>query len=104
MYVREQIGTVTGQLLELEKVLCAQARKHQGTVMPGYTHLQRAQPVSFAQHLLAYAAQFSRDVTRLEDCKKRLNECPLGSGALARGQRLDRLRIYRQEHNHNVEI
>ena len=83
LYVREQIGTVVGQLLDLEKVLCAQARKHQGTVMPGYTHLQRAQPVSFAQHLLAYAAQFSRDVTRLEDCRKRLNECPLGSGALA---------------------
>lgn len=83
LYVRREIGTVTGQLLELEKVLCAQARKHQGTVMPGYTHLQRAQPVSFAQHLLAYAAQFARDVTRLEDCRKRLNECPLGSGALA---------------------
>ena len=83
MYVRKEIGTVVGQLLDLEKVLCAQARKHQGTVMPGYTHLQRAQPVSFAQHLLAYAAQFARDVTRLEDCRRRLNECPLGSGALA---------------------
>nr|WP_325230182.1 argininosuccinate lyase [uncultured Oscillibacter sp.] len=83
MYVRKEIGTVIGQLLDLEKVLCAQAKQHQNTVMPGYTHLQRAQPVSFAQHLLAYAAQFSRDVTRLEDCQKRLNECPLGSGALA---------------------
>ena len=83
MYVRKEIGTVIGQLLGLEKVLCAQAKQHQNTVMPGYTHLQRAQPVSFAQHLLAYAAQFSRDVTRLEDCQKRLNECPLGSGALA---------------------
>ena len=83
LYVRKEIGTVIGQLLDLEKVLCAQAGRHQGAVMPGYTHLQRAQPVSFAQHLLAYAAQFSRDVTRLEDCRKRLNECPLGSGALA---------------------
>ncbi len=83
MYVRKEIGTVIGQLLELERVLCRRAREHQGTVMPGYTHLQRAQPISFAQHLLAYAAQFSRDVTRLEDCRKRLNECPLGSGALA---------------------
>ncbi|MCI9331274.1 MAG: argininosuccinate lyase [Oscillibacter sp.] len=83
MYVRQEIGTVIGQLLELEKVLCRQAKEHQGTVMPGYTHLQRAQPVSFAQHLLAYAAQFRRDVTRLEDCRTRLNECPLGSGALA---------------------
>ena len=51
--------------------------------MPGYTHLQRAQPISFAQHLMAYAFQFRRDVTRLEDCAARLNECPLGSGALA---------------------
>ena len=83
MYVRKEIGTVIGRLLDLEKVLCAQSRRHRNTVMPGYTHLQRAQPISFAQHLLAYAAQFSRDVTRLEDCRKRLNECPLGSGALA---------------------
>lgn len=83
MYVRKEIGTVIGRLLDLEKVLCAQARRHRNTVMPGYTHLQRAQPISFAQHLLAYAAQFSRDVTRLEDCRKRLNECPLGSVALA---------------------
>ncbi len=83
MYVRKEIGTVAGQLLDLEAVLCRRAKEHQGAVMPGYTHLQRAQPVSFAQHLLAYAAQFSRDVTRLEDCRKRLNECPLGSGALA---------------------
>ena len=83
MYVRKEIGTVIGRRLDLEKVLCAQARQHRNTVMPGYTHLQRAQPISFAQHLLAYAAQFSRDVTRLEDCRKRLNECPLGSGALA---------------------
>ena len=84
MYVRKEIGTVIGQLLELERVLCRRAREHRETVMPGYTHLQRAQPVSFAQHLMAYAAQFRRDVTRLEDCQKRLNECPLGSGALAR--------------------
>ncbi len=83
MYVREQIPVIVGQLLELETVLCRQAKQYQTAVMPGYTHLQRAQPISFAQHLLAYAAMFSRDVTRLEDCAKRLNECPLGSGALA---------------------
>ena len=83
LYVRKEIGTVIGQLLELEEALCAQARKHRRTVMPGYTHLQRAQPVSFAQHLLAYGAMFRRDVTRLEDCRARLNECPLGCGALA---------------------
>ena len=83
MYVREQIPTIVGQLLELESVLCRQAKQYQTAVMPGYTHLQRAQPISFAQHLMAYANMFARDITRLEDCKKRLNECPLGSGALA---------------------
>ena len=83
MYVREQIPVIVGQLLELETVLCRQARQYQTAVMPGYTHLQRAQPISFAQHLMAYAFQFRRDVTRLEDCAARLNECPLGSGALA---------------------
>ena len=83
MYVRRQIPVLTGQLLELERVLCRQARRHQSAVMPGYTHLQRAQPISFAQHLMAYAQMFARDLTRLEDCAKRLNQCPLGSGALA---------------------
>ena len=83
MYVRGEIPVVVGQLLELEKVLCRQARQYQSAVMPGYTHLQRAQPISFAQHLMAYAQMFARDVTRLEDCAKRLNVCPLGSGALA---------------------
>ena len=83
MYVRTQTGVIVDQLLELEKVLCRQAKQYQTAVMPGYTHLQRAQPISFAQHLMAYAAQFRRDVTRLEDCGKRLNLCPLGSGALA---------------------
>ena len=83
MYVREQIPVMVSQLLELETVLCRQAKKYQTAVMPGYTHLQRAQPISFAQHLMAYAAMFRRDVTRLEDCGARLDECPLGSGALA---------------------
>ena len=83
MYVRDQIPVMIGQLLELEDVLCRQAKQHQNTVMPGYTHLQRAQPISFAHHLMAYANMFARDITRLEDCQKRLNECPLGSGALA---------------------
>ncbi len=83
MYVRGQIPVIVEQLLELERVLCKQARRYQSAVMPGYTHLQRAQPISFAQHLMAYAQMFARDVTRLEDCGKRLNQCPLGSGALA---------------------
>ena len=83
MYVRREIPVIISQLLELEEVLCKKARQHQMTVMPGYTHLQRAQPISFAQHLLAYGSMFRRDITRLEDCAARLNECPLGSGALA---------------------
>ena len=83
MYVREKIPVIVEQLLELETVLCRQAKKYQAAVMPGYTHLQRAQPISFAQHLMAYAAMLGRDVTRLEDCRERLNLCPLGSGALA---------------------
>ena len=83
MYVRREIPVIIAQLLDLQQVLCRQAKAHQSTVMPGYTHLQRAQPISFAQHLMAYANMLCRDVTRLEDCAKRLNECPLGSGALA---------------------
>ena len=67
MYVREQIPVMVKQLLELETVLCRQAKQYQNTVMPGYTHLQRAQPITFAQHLLAYGSMLSRDVTRLED-------------------------------------
>jgi argininosuccinate lyase len=83
MYVRREIGSVIRHLLSLEAVLCDKAKAHQMTVMPGYTHLQRAQPVSFAHHLMAYANMFVRDVTRLEDCRERLNKCPLGCGALA---------------------
>ena len=83
LYLREALSEVIENLLALEAVLCAQARKNQTTVMPGYTHLQRAQPITFAQHLMAYASMFRRDVTRLEDCRVRMNESPLGSGALA---------------------
>ena len=83
MYVRVHIPIIVDRLLYLETVLCKQAKQYQTAVMPGYTHLQRAQPISFAQHLMAYGNMFSRDVKRLEDCAKRLNECPLGSGALA---------------------
>ncbi len=83
LYLRDEISSVVENLLQLEAVLCKKAKEHQKTVMPGYTHLQRAQPITFAQHLLAYASMFARDITRLEDCRKRMNECPLGSGALA---------------------
>ncbi|MEG0779970.1 MAG: argininosuccinate lyase, partial [Oscillospiraceae bacterium] len=83
LYVKREIPVVIDQILALQTVLARQAKEHQTTVLPGYTHLQRAQPISFAQHLLAYAAMLSRDVTRLEDCAVRLDECPLGCGALA---------------------
>lgn len=83
MYVREEIGAVVSEILDLQTALTEQAAKYQDAVMPGYTHLQRAQPITFAQHLMAYANMLCRDVTRLEDCKARMNECPLGSGALA---------------------
>ena len=83
LYLRHEIAAIKGQILDLQQAIIDQAKEHQETVMPGYTHLQRAQPISFAQHLLAYGAMLSRDVTRLEDCGKRMNECPLGSGALA---------------------
>ena len=83
LYLRHEIAEIKQDILDLQKAVVEQAKQHQETVMPGYTHLQRAQPISFAQHLLAYGAMLSRDVTRLEDCQKRMNECPLGCGALA---------------------
>ena len=83
LYVKGEIPRIIGLVLELERVLVKKAKAHLGTVMPGYTHLQRAQPVTFAHYMMAYANMFRRDVTRLEDCRERLDECPLGCGALA---------------------
>ncbi len=83
MYVREQIPVIIGQVVALEKVLINKAKENLDTVMPGYTHLQRAQPTTFAHYMMAYANMLRRDITRLEDCLERLDECPLGSGALA---------------------
>ena len=83
LHLRQEICEITDQILDLQQAILEQARAHTNTVMPGYTHLQRAQPISFAQHLLAYGEQLKRDVTRLADCKRRMNVCPLGSGALA---------------------
>ncbi len=83
LYVKEEIPRVIGLVLELEKVLVKKAKAHLGTVMPGYTHLQRAQPTTVGHYMMAYANMFKRDITRLEDCLERMDECPLGSGALA---------------------
>ena len=83
LYVKEEIPVIISMILDLEQVLEEKAREHTDTVMPGYTHLQRAQPTTFGHYMMAYANMFKRDVTRLEDCLERLDECPLGAGALA---------------------
>ncbi|MCI9157206.1 MAG: argininosuccinate lyase, partial [Lawsonibacter sp.] len=83
LYVKEEIPVIVGQVLDLENVLVKKARATMDAVMPGYTHVQRAQPTTFAHYMMAYANMFKRDVTRLEDCLERLDECPLGAGALA---------------------
>ena len=74
---------IVGMILDLEKVLVKKAEANLDAVMPGYTHLQRAQPTTFAHYMMAYANMLKRDVTRLEDCLERMDECPLGAGALA---------------------
>ena len=83
LYVKEKIPDIIGMILNLEKVLIKKAEANLDTVMPGYTHLQRAQPTTFAHYMMAYANMLRRDVTRLEDCLERMDECPLGAGALA---------------------
>ncbi|XOQ42908.1 MAG: Argininosuccinate lyase [Clostridium sp.] len=83
LYLKEQCAELQKQLYELIEVLCKKALEHKGDVMPGYTHMQRAQPVTFGHHLLAYAEMFLRDVSRLEDAVKRMDYSPLGSCALA---------------------
>ena len=83
LYVKEEIPVIIQQILDLEQVLIEKAEANLETVMPGYTHLQRAQPTTFAHYMMAYANMLRRDVTRLEDCLERMDECPLGAGALA---------------------
>ncbi|WP_339226326.1 argininosuccinate lyase [Oceanobacillus sp. FSL K6-2867] len=83
LYLRDAIGTIIQQLVDVEKALISQAKSNLDTVMPGYTHLQRAQPVLFAHHMMAYVFMFQRDMERLTDSLKRVNKSPLGAGALA---------------------
>ncbi|WP_295153164.1 argininosuccinate lyase [uncultured Ruminococcus sp.] len=83
MNLKVEADEIIALVKELEKTILGIAEKHLTTVMPGYTHMQRAQPITFAHHLMAYANMLLRDIGRLEDCKKRLNIMPLGSGALA---------------------
>ncbi|SDM89076.1 argininosuccinate lyase [Sediminibacillus halophilus] len=83
LYLREALVTISQLLLDLQKALHKQAEANLETVLPGYTHLQRAQPVLFAHHMMAYVYMFQRDIERLSDSWKRVNQSPLGAGALA---------------------
>ncbi len=83
LYVRREIHEIRALVLHFMQVLCDVAEQHRESVMPGYTHLQRAQPITFAHHLMAYANMFRRDVRRLDDCLAGMDALPLGSGALA---------------------
>ncbi len=91
LYLRDEIKEVRELILNLQQVLLDMAGDHLETIMPGYTHMQKAQPLSLAHHLLAYFEMLRRDLDRLDDCHKRMDYMPLGSGALAgTGFNLDR--------------
>ncbi|CAA7618149.1 Argininosuccinate lyase [Magnetospirillum sp. LM-5] len=83
LWVRDAIDGMDGALKGLQQALIERAEEHAATVMPGFTHLQAAQPVTFGHHMLAYVEMIGRDRGRLADARVRLNECPLGSAALA---------------------
>lgn len=83
LYLKKEVKEIEELVKGLIRVIASKAEKYSGTVMPGYTHLQRAQPITFGHHLLAYGEMLLRDLSRLEDCYKRMDEMPLGSCALA---------------------
>ena len=83
LYLRDEIDIVLGFLARLEAALVAQAEQNLDVIMPGYTHLQTAQPVLFSHHMLAYREMIARDISRLQDLRARFNVMPLGAGALA---------------------
>jgi argininosuccinate lyase len=83
LYLRQETDEIRRRIAALQRALVQLAEKHQATILPGYTHLQRAQPVLLAHHLLAYIEMLERDRDRLADARKRINRMPLGSGALA---------------------
>ena len=83
LYCREEIDNITVLITGLQQSLLKQAEQYAAALIPGYTHLQRGQPVTVGHHLLAYVEMLDRDKSRLADCRKRINVCPLGSGALA---------------------
>lgn len=97
LYCREEIDSLIAQLGALQSSLLGQAEQYAAAVIPGYTHLQRGQPVTVGHHLLAYVEMLERDKARLHDCRKRVNVSPLGSGALAGSTiNLDREQIARE--------
>lgn len=83
MYLREQIDHLSEQVKELLAAIVEKAETYRTAIMPGYTHLQRAQPITFGHHLMAYCMMLLRDLDRLQDCRKRMNQSPIGSCALA---------------------
>ena len=83
LYVKKYLIVVANQVLNLQTVILNKAKENINTIMPGYTHMQKAQPITFAHHIMAYAEMLKRDYGRLLNCYDRMNEMPLGSGALA---------------------
>lgn len=83
MYLMDETAEIEEMLIETMQTFVSMAKKHTDTIMPGYTHLQKAQPITFAHHCMAYYEMFKRDYSRLVDCRERTNIMPLGSGALA---------------------
>ena len=83
LYLKGALIELSKDVINLQEVIYKKAEENVTTIMPGYTHMQKAQPITFAHHLLAYAEMFKRDLSRILDCYKRLDEMPLGSGALA---------------------
>lgn len=83
LWLRKRVVEFVGMLQKLQSALVEQAKANTDTILPGYTHLQRAQPILFAHHLMAYVSMFGRDIERLQDSYKRINVLPLGAGALA---------------------
>lgn len=96
LWLRAEIDILIGLLGELRHALATTALQHTDTILPGFTHLQVAQPVTFGHHLLAYAEMFGRDAERLQDCRRRVNRLPLGAAALAgTSYPIDRERVAR---------
>jgi argininosuccinate lyase len=97
LWLREAIDALCAQVIALRRALLALAEAHADTIMPGYTHLQVAQPVTFGHHLMAYDAMLARDLARFFDCRRRVNRLPLGSAALAGTSfSIDRERVARE--------